>query len=488
VRAAWRPELEPLDARVMLSGVPTPAHVVVVMEEDHAFSQIIGSADSPYINSLASKGAVFTNSFAITHPSQPNYLDIFSGSNQGVTDDSLITRPFATPNLGASLIQAGRTFTSYAEGLPTVGSIVINSGEYVPRHNPAVDWEGAPANAIPAADIQPFSSFPTDLSTLPTVSFVIPNLLDDMHDGTVSAGDTWLKANIDPYVQWAQTHNSLLIVTFDEDDDNHGNQIPTLFVGPMVVPGSYSEMINHFNVLSTIEAMYGLPPAGASATAAPITDIWQPPQLSVSAPPSPTAGAPFSITVTAKDSSGKTATGYVGMVHFTSSDSLAMLPANYTFTAADAGVHTFTSVILKTAGPQSITVTDTATSGVTNTQSGIDVAPAAASRLAISGPATVNAGVPFSLTVTAFDPFGNRATGYAGTVHFSRPKPRSHVNIGKAVLPASYTFTAGDAGMHIFTNAVIVNTTVTQSITVADTVSPSLTATLAGIRVKRRRK
>jgi hypothetical protein len=237
--------------------------------------------------------------------------------------------------------------------------------------------------------------------------------------------------------------------------------------------------------------MYGLPRAGASATATPITDIWQTPvasQLGVSAPSSPTAGAPFSITVTAKDGSGKTATGYVGTVHFTSSDAQAMLPADYTFTAADAGVHTFNGVILKTAGPQSITATDRATSGLTGTQSGISVAPAAASRLAISGPTTVNAGAAFSLTVTAFDPYGNRATGYVGTVHFSRPKPRSHVNIGKAVLPADYTFTAGDAGMHIFTNTVIVNTTVTQNITVADTGSPGITATLAGIRVKRRRR
>jgi hypothetical protein len=475
----------------MLSGVPTPDHVVVVMEENHSYSEIIGSADAPYINSLASRGAVFTQSFAITHPSQPNYLDIFSGSNQGITDDSPVPQPFAAPNLGGSLIQAGLTFGGYAEGLPAVGSTAISSGNYVARHNPWVDWQGASANAIPPADNLPFSDFPSDFSTLPTVSFVVPDLQHDMHDGTVAAADAWLKDNLDPYVQWAQTHNSLLILTFDEDDSSQRNQIPTLFVGPMVVPGSYGETIYHFNVLRTIEDMYGLPHAGASATAAPITDVWQTPrasQLGLSAPSSPTAGAAFSITVTARDASGKTAANYVGTVHFTSSDAQAMLPADYTFTAADAGVHSFNGVILKTAGPQSITATDNAPSGLTVTQSAISVAPAAASRLAISGPTTVTAGAAFSLTVTAFDPYGNRATGYVGTVHFSRPKPRAHVNIGKAVLPADYTFTASDAGMHIFTNTVIQSTPVAQSITVADTVSPSVTAILAGIRVKRRRK
>jgi hypothetical protein len=155
-------------------------------------------------------------------------------------------------------------------------------------------------------------------------------------------------------------------------------------------------------------------------------------------------------------------------------------------------VHTFLNgAILKTAGPQSITATDRATPGLTGTQTGITVAPAAASRLVISGPTTVNAGAAFSITVTALDPYGNRATGYVGTVHLTRPKPNTRVIGGKvggkAVLP-DYTFTASDAGMHIFTNAVILNTTGTQSITVADTVSPSITATLAGIRVKRRRK
>jgi hypothetical protein len=466
------------------------------MEENHAFSEIIGSPDAPYINSLASKGATFTNSFAIEHPSQPNYLDIFSGSNQGVTDDSALTHPFSTPNLGGSLIAAGLTFSGYAQGLPAVGSTTIASGEYVARHNPWVDWQGASANAIPAADNQPFSNFPSNFASLPTVSFVVPDLLHDMHDGTIAEADSWLRDNLDPYIQWAQTHNSLFILTFDEDDSSQSNQIPTLFVGPMVTPGSYGEMINHFSVLRTIEDMYGLPHAGASAMATPITDVWRAavaPQFVVSAPSSTTAGAAFSITVTARGVNGQTAAGYLGTVHFTSSDPQAGLPADYTFTAADAGVHTFLSAAtLKTAGPQSITVTDKATPSLTGSESAIAVAPAAASRLVISVPSTVTAGTSFGITVTALDPFGNRATGYNGTVHFSRVKPIIHGKMGKlsgkAVLPANYQFTTADAGMHLFGNTVFLNTASAQNINVADTATASLTATQSGIRVTRRRK
>jgi hypothetical protein len=98
-----------------------------------------------------------------------------------------------------------------------------------------------------------------------------------MHNGTVQQGDAWLQANIRNYAQWAKTHNSLLIVTWDEDDNSANNQIPTIFVGARITPGTYSETINHYSVLRTLEDLYRLPRAGASATARPITDIWSKP-------------------------------------------------------------------------------------------------------------------------------------------------------------------------------------------------------------------
>ena len=254
--------------------VPTPAHVVVVMEENHSYADVIGSPSAPYLNSLAQQGALFTSSVAVQHPSQPNYLELFSGSNQGVNNDTC-PQTFSTPNLAGDLIAAGYTFGGYSEALPSQGSLVCNhkgingSGQYVRRHAPWTNFTNVPASVG-----MPFSAFPTKFGNLPTVSFVIPALMDDMHNGTVQQGDTWLQNHLDAYAQWAKSHNSLLIVTWDEDDNSQSNQIPTIVVGQGVTPGLYGERINHYSVLRTIEAMYGLPGAGSAAGLAPILDIW----------------------------------------------------------------------------------------------------------------------------------------------------------------------------------------------------------------------
>lgn len=251
------------------TALPLPAHVVVVMEENHSYSEIIGNSQAPYINTLASEGALFTSSYAVAHPSEPNYLAIFSGSTHGVTSDTC-PLTFNTANLGYELIASGKTFTGYSEGLPSVGSKVCTSGEYARKHVPWADF----TDLAPTVN-QPFSAFPTNYTNLPTISFVIPDLLDDMHDGTIQQGDTWLQHNLSGYVNWAKTNNSLLIITWDEDDGSAGNRIPTIFVGPMVKPGKYSEKINHYNVLRTLEAMYGVPYLGKAASATTIANCWQ---------------------------------------------------------------------------------------------------------------------------------------------------------------------------------------------------------------------
>ena len=258
------------------NGVPRPDHVVIVIEENHSYNEIVGSPAAPYINSLAAQGALFTHSSATTHPSQPNYLDLFSGSNQGVTDDSC-PHSFTTANLGRYLLNASLTFAGYSEDLPSVGSTVCTSGAYARKHAPWVNFTN-----IPTTTNLPFSYFPSDYTTLPIVSFVIPNLNNDMHDGTIQQGDGWLQQHLNGYVQWAMTHNSLFIMTFDEDDSSQGNRIATIFVGQMVVPGQYSESINHFNLLRTLEDMYNLPYAGVSGNYQPITDVW------IAGPPTPT--------------------------------------------------------------------------------------------------------------------------------------------------------------------------------------------------------
>jgi hypothetical protein len=192
----------------------------------------------------------------------------------------------------------------------------------------------------------------------------------------------------------------------------------------------------------------------------------------VSSYPATTAGTSHNFTVKATDAYGNVITGYRGSVHFTSSDTQASLPGNYTFSASDNGVHTF-SATLKTAGNQSLTATDTTTLSIAGSQSGITVTAAVATHLAISAPANVSLGVAFSVTVTARDAYGNIATGYLGTIHFTSSD-------NKAILPSNYTFVASDAGVHTF--LVTFMNSGTQTLTATDTHTGSIKGS-ASVRV-----
>lgn len=316
-------------------GLPRPDHVVIVIFENHSFSEIIGNtAAAPNFNALASDGAVIvpdpsdptaarSGSHGLDHPSQPNYLELFSGDKQGVLGDGYpgtaaepgsSPLPFNTANLGAQLVSRAFTFATYSETLPAVGSQVeansVDAGlnEYARKHNPEANWQSgdAPANNHLAPELnqpftpvagQPGTGFPSDFTQLPTVSFVVPNEQHDMHDGSIQQADAWLKANIiDTYYAWAKTHNSLLIVTFDEDDHSTNNLITTIFAGPMIKTGQYSELdinslnpdtarsggtvtltgtaMNHYNVLATIEDLYGLSQIGGAIGRPGLSDIF----------------------------------------------------------------------------------------------------------------------------------------------------------------------------------------------------------------------
>ncbi|MGO9281974.1 MAG: alkaline phosphatase family protein [Mycobacterium sp.] len=256
------------------AAVPTPAHVVIVVEENRSQTNIIGNKSAPYINQLAANGAMMAQSFAEMHPSEPNYYALFAGSTLGVTKNSCPVNGGDTPNLGSELLAAGYSFVGFAESLPAVGSTACSAGKYARKHVP---W--ASFTNIPSSHSLPFSAFPApgnppNYASLPTVSLVIPNLDDDMHDGSIAQGDAWLYQNLSQYAAWARANNSLLILTWDEDDNTARNQIPTVFYGASVRPGTYNEPISHYNVLSTIEEMYGLPKLGFATRAAAITDIW----------------------------------------------------------------------------------------------------------------------------------------------------------------------------------------------------------------------
>ena len=260
------------------SSLPRYDHIVVVIEENHGYSDIIGSSSAPYINSLAGQGMLFTNSHAITHPSEPNYLDLFSGSDQGVIGDACDSSVYSPPDLGGQLMSAKYSFAGYSEGLAAPGdtSCSHSSTGYARKHAP---WANFSDTNGPTTNL-PFTSFPTTTagySALPTVSIIDPNLTNDMHDGTIQQGDTWLQQNMDAYAQWAKTNNSLLIVTWDENDTSTGdasNQIATMFVGQHVQVGTNNTSIDHFSVLRTLEDMYGLTPANNAASASDILGVW----------------------------------------------------------------------------------------------------------------------------------------------------------------------------------------------------------------------
>ncbi len=247
--------------------LPRPDHIVIVVEENKAYSQIIGNKDAPWINALAKRGALFTNSFGVTHPSQPNYLALFTGSTRDITSNTC-PLDLSGPNLADALIEKGLSFASYSESMPESGFEGCIWGAYMRKHNPAANWKELTAYN------QPFSAFPNDYTQLPTVALVVPDQLNDMHDGSIAQGDAWLKQHIDGYTQWAMTHNSLLIVTWDEDDGSSANRVATIFVGQKVKPGKYGQRIDHYSVLRMVEEMYLLHYLNESGKARAPQGVW----------------------------------------------------------------------------------------------------------------------------------------------------------------------------------------------------------------------
>jgi PKD repeat protein len=334
------------------------------MLENYGYSNIIGNSNAPHINALVSdpNAALFTQSFALAHPSQPNYIRLFSGNHQGITTDAISTStPFSTCNLGASLISSGHTFAGYSEDLPSVGSLATTSGSYARKHCPWTNWQGTGTNRLPASVGQKFSSFPISsaYSTLPTVSFVIPNLNDDMHNPTfptpnysvtaISNGDTWVYNNLTNYINWAKANNSLLILTFDEDDGGSPNKITTIFIGQMVQGGSYSTPINHYNLLRTIEDMYSLPHCDSSAYVAPITNVWKSHPVANFSASATTVCAGQSIALT--DNSTNTPTAWTWTMANGAPSSSTLQNPSVTF--ANAGTYTISLVATNSAGSSS---------------------------------------------------------------------------------------------------------------------------------------
>jgi acid phosphatase len=254
------------------SGKFTTKYVQVVIFENESYDDVIGSSQAPYITGLSKTWANMTQSFAITHPSEPNYLALFSGSTQGVDSDACPVS-FKTESLGSQLLAKKISFTGYAESMPSEGFTgcyavpdSYPSGYlYFRKHNPWVDFTKIPAKYNQV--------YPGPLSSPPSrFTWITPNMCDDMHDCAISDGDTWASKNLPNLIAWDEANDGLLILTFDENDGSAGNQIPTILIGN-VNPGQYSQAINHYSVLRTIEDIFGLKPLGEAAKATPIQGV-----------------------------------------------------------------------------------------------------------------------------------------------------------------------------------------------------------------------
>jgi len=255
----------------------------MVILENHGYTQIIGSANAPYINSLVPGGALFTDSHGgpdVLHPSFPNYIQLFSGGSQGVTNDTCppAGQPFTVASQASTLIAAGKTFGGYAES-KQASFTACGPSPYAGRHVPWVWFSGYPQSVH-----KDFTAFPTTsggYAALEHVSWVVPDLSHDMHSfgsltdaQVIQNGDSWVHTHLDGYAQWAKANNSLLVIQFDEDNFTTADRIPTLFVGQHVKPGQYSEHLTHYNILRTLSDMFGAARPGKAATATPITDCW----------------------------------------------------------------------------------------------------------------------------------------------------------------------------------------------------------------------
>ena len=245
--------------------------------ENEEYGSIIGNPNAPYINSLASGGALATQYYAVSHPSLPNYLALVGGSTFGHTDDCSPGPGCSVvgPSLVDELVTAGISWKGYMENLPSPCA-QADAGPYAVRHNPFVYFTNVVAhwcsNVVPATQLQ------ADIAAgrLPTFAWLTPNLCNDMHDCSVKTGDSYL-AGVVPQILGALGGNGALFLVWDEGTTNlaGGGRVTMVAAGPSVKKGYRSPVrYDHYSLLRTIEDAWGLPRLGSSASAPAMTDLF----------------------------------------------------------------------------------------------------------------------------------------------------------------------------------------------------------------------
>jgi hypothetical protein len=247
-------------------------HIFLIVMENHAAGQIIGSPAAPYINALASRYALATAYSALFHPSLPNYIALTSGSNQGITDDrSPPSAGYAVNavNIADRVQASGRTWKQYGESMPSSG-YANDTALYATRHVPFLYYKDVLDNAARLkSHVVPFAQLAADLKsagTTPDYAFITPNLCDDMHDCSVAAGDKWLSRVVPAILRSPAftTSRSLLVITWDEGTASD-NRVATILAGSGARLGYRSARpFDHYSLLHTIEAAWGLKPLTAN--------------------------------------------------------------------------------------------------------------------------------------------------------------------------------------------------------------------------------
>jgi len=216
-------------------------HVFIVMEENHSYEEVIGNPDMPYLNSLATTYSLAQGYFANTHPSIGNYFMLTTG--QIITNDDGYTDTVYVDNVVRELLAAGKTWKEYSDGLPHQGYDGGDAGEYSEHHNPLSYMSDVRNDPNQQQNLVPFTQLATDIANhaLPNYGFIVPDLLDDAHDGTLAQADAWLQANIAPLLaspDFNTPGGGLLIITFDESEDSDtqfgGGHVSWVAVGPDV--------------------------------------------------------------------------------------------------------------------------------------------------------------------------------------------------------------------------------------------------------------
>jgi phosphatidylinositol-3-phosphatase len=274
--ATWQPPAGPAPPSVPL---PHFTHVLVVVFENRERGAIAGSPDAPTFAALARRYAALTHYDAVAHPSLPNYLALVSGSTQGVTSDCTDCL-VAGRSLADTLEAAGRTWKTYAEGLPAPGFVGASAGRYAKKHDPFLYFRRVLQSPARRDRVVPFTRLHRDAARrrLPDFALVVPDLCNDMHDCPVATGDAWLRQEIVPLLRSPALAGGVVFVVFDEGTSNEGGggRVEALALGPTVRPGSvFSASTNHDGLLRTIEDAWGLPRLGLSARARPIGGIWK---------------------------------------------------------------------------------------------------------------------------------------------------------------------------------------------------------------------